>query len=158
RLPRDDASRVGGRGRPPRRRPRIAPADGGGRPAARRGPLLRRGRRRPLAATARPLERRTPMRPSLPRSPRPARPRGQGRGHLAPAYRDLLPDGLPDELESVGTVKNGPHRTVERVEVAGVAAFWKHCRLLGLRGWLRQGLRPPKAKIEFDKALALAAR
>lgn len=84
------------------------------------------------------------------------------RWHIVPAALNLLtPEFL--HLEShlrtgaARQVKNGPHRTVYRVEANGLKIFWKHCRINGLRSWLRQCLRPPKAKMEFDRALALAA-
>jgi tRNA A-37 threonylcarbamoyl transferase component Bud32 len=56
-------------------------------------------------------------------------------------------------------VKTGQHRTVYRVVLtSGVALYWKHCRLNGSRAWWRDFFRGPKAKMEFDRAIALAER
>jgi tRNA A-37 threonylcarbamoyl transferase component Bud32 len=55
-------------------------------------------------------------------------------------------------------VKTGEHRTVYRVELARETVYWKECRLYGPRAWWRDFLRGPKAKLEFDRARALAAR
>jgi len=53
-------------------------------------------------------------------------------------------------------VKNGPHRAVYRLP--GLGVYWKHCKLSTLRSWLREVVRPPKARMEFDKAVALRSR
>ena len=50
-------------------------------------------------------------------------------------------------------VKDGPHRTVYRIGLPGVTIYYKRCKLLGIRGYLRQCLRPPKAKMEYDRAM-----
>jgi tRNA A-37 threonylcarbamoyl transferase component Bud32 len=66
-----------------------------------------------------------------------------------------------DELARAGrvtTVKHGPHRTVYRVQLDGGIVYWKHCRIYSTRSFLRECVRPPKAKLEFDNALALAKR
>lgn len=55
-------------------------------------------------------------------------------------------------------VKHGPHRTVYRVMLAGCSFFLKHYRLHDARAWLRELVRPSKARMEFDRALAVAAR
>jgi Lipopolysaccharide kinase (Kdo/WaaP) family len=55
-------------------------------------------------------------------------------------------------------VKTGEHRTVYRVDLARETVYWKECRLYGPRAWWRDFLRGPKAKLEFDRARALAAR
>jgi len=85
------------------------------------------------------------------------------RWQIAPGARALLtPDSLDlDKHIGAGAsclIKTGPHRTVYQIRANGLKIFWKHCRISGLRSWLRQCLRPPKAKMEFDRALALSAR
>jgi tRNA A-37 threonylcarbamoyl transferase component Bud32 len=85
------------------------------------------------------------------------------RWHVRSSVRaQLTADALHlEEHIRAGTasvVKHGPHRTVYRVLLGGMNIYWKRCRITGLRGWLRQCLRPPKARMEFDRALALAAR
>ncbi len=55
-------------------------------------------------------------------------------------------------------VKHGPHRSVYRVALPGLDVFVKQNRVHNARAWLRQWLRPSKARIEWDKAFALAAR
>jgi tRNA A-37 threonylcarbamoyl transferase component Bud32 len=72
----------------------------------------------------------------------------------------LRPEELAlDELARAGrvsAVKHGPHRTVYRVELDSGTVYWKHCRIYSTRSFLRECLRPPKAKLEFDNALTLA--
>jgi tRNA A-37 threonylcarbamoyl transferase component Bud32 len=82
---------------------------------------------------------------------------------LTPAGADLFgPDG-PD-LErwiagrAVFVVKSNPARTVYRVELPGTTVFVKHCRITGPRAFGREVIRPPKARLEFDNALALRER
>src|SRR5258708_547609 len=83
---------------------------------------------------------------------------------MAPECRERLlgPDGLRLQkwLESgqASIVKNGPHRTVYRVALSGLQFYLKHYRLPTLRAWLRQLVRPPKARMEYERALAVAAR
>jgi tRNA A-37 threonylcarbamoyl transferase component Bud32 len=56
-------------------------------------------------------------------------------------------------------VKNAPHRTIHRVELAKKFTFFlKQYRAAGLRNRLREMLRSTKAKAEYDKAAALAKR
>jgi tRNA A-37 threonylcarbamoyl transferase component Bud32 len=55
-------------------------------------------------------------------------------------------------------VKQGPHRVVYRVELPGLCFYLKHNRVTDTRTWIRQLVRPSKARQEFDKALAVAAR
>ncbi|HEX4606970.1 MAG TPA: lipopolysaccharide kinase InaA family protein [Urbifossiella sp.] len=74
---------------------------------------------------------------------------------LGPAGPDLagwLADG------SAAVVKANPYRTIYRVELPAGAVYVKHLRPKGLRAWAREVLRPPKARLEFENALALAAR
>jgi tRNA A-37 threonylcarbamoyl transferase component Bud32 len=88
---------------------------------------------------------------------------GAIRWHLSAAGRDAL---LPAHLDLVehlqrGTaqiVKHGPHRTVYKICLGDFNIFWKHCRISDIGSYLRQCIRPPKARLEFDSALALAAR
>ncbi len=54
-------------------------------------------------------------------------------------------------------VKDGPHRTVYRVTLPGLDFHVKHYRLHGPRAWLRELVRPPKACVEYDRALCVAA-
>ncbi len=80
-----------------------------------------------------------------------------------PPFRDALGTDTPplEEWEHSGQaqiVKHGPHRTVYRVQLPTLRLYWKRCRLANFRAWLRELLRPPKARLEFDHALALAAR
>jgi hypothetical protein len=89
---------------------------------------------------------------------------GKVRWQVAAEHRDLLlgPQGLRLQ-EWLGTgrvriVKQGPHRTVYRVALDGLSLFVKHNRLYDLRSWLRQLVRPSKARTEYDNALDVAAR
>jgi tRNA A-37 threonylcarbamoyl transferase component Bud32 len=83
---------------------------------------------------------------------------------IAAEYRDLLlgPDGLRlDEWQSAGmaqVVKHGPHRSVYRVSLPGLDCHIKHYRLMNLRAWLRELVRPAKALVEYRRALAIAGR
>jgi tRNA A-37 threonylcarbamoyl transferase component Bud32 len=86
------------------------------------------------------------------------------RWQVAPEYRDRLLDanGLRlDEWLRTGkarVVKHGPHRTVYRVDLPNVSFYLKHYRLPNTRAWLRELVRPSKARMEHDRALAIAAR
>ena len=55
-------------------------------------------------------------------------------------------------------VKQGPHRIVYRVELPGLSFYLKHNRVTDTRTWIRQLVRPSKARQEFDRALAVAGR
>jgi hypothetical protein len=79
--------------------------------------------------------------------------------------RDQLlgPDGLriAEWLQSgkAQVVKTGPHRVVYRATLAdSTTVYIKHNLLPDLRSWLRQTVRPSKARMEYDRALAVAAR
>jgi hypothetical protein len=86
------------------------------------------------------------------------------RWHVAPEYRRLqfgsgglqLTDWLRTGEAQI--VKHGPHRTVYRVEMPGLRFFLKHYRLPTMRAWLRECFRPSKARVEYDRAVAVAAR
>ena len=86
------------------------------------------------------------------------------RWQVLPEWRPVLfgPNGLRlEEWLRTGlahVVKNGPHRTVYRVALPGICIYLKHHRLPDVRAWLRQLVRPAKARMEFDRALAVAAR
>jgi tRNA A-37 threonylcarbamoyl transferase component Bud32 len=84
------------------------------------------------------------------------------RWHLAPGAngltRELLDLAAHQKSGSAQIIKNGPHRTVYRVSLATGFVYWKHCRIAGLRAWLRQCIRPSKARMEYDRAMALAER
>jgi tRNA A-37 threonylcarbamoyl transferase component Bud32 len=54
-------------------------------------------------------------------------------------------------------VKHGPHRLVYRVELPGLRFHVKHNLIHDQRTWLKHLLRPSKARIEYDLALAAAA-
>lgn len=53
-------------------------------------------------------------------------------------------------------VKQNLQRTIERVELPGGAVFVKQCRANTPRSWLREVVRPAKARLEFENAVALA--
>lgn len=55
-------------------------------------------------------------------------------------------------------VKTNPQRTVYRVVLPGGTVYVKHCRITGIRSWAREVLRPAKARLEFENALALRDR
>jgi serine/threonine protein kinase len=83
--------------------------------------------------------------------------------HLTPDSSDVLgPD--PPDLDRwlrdgrAEVVKTGPHRTVYRVALPGGTVYVKHCRIMGPRAWAREVLRPAKARLEFENALALRDR
>ncbi len=79
--------------------------------------------------------------------------------HLTPAGRELFGDAGPDLTGLVGVVvKQNLQRTISRAVVNGVPVFVKRCRPNTPRSWLRELARRPKARLEFDSALALIAR
>jgi tRNA A-37 threonylcarbamoyl transferase component Bud32 len=85
------------------------------------------------------------------------------RWHVTADAREFLTPELLDLDPHVRSgvarvIKHGPHRTVYYLQLGGVNVYWKHCRISGTRSRLRQCLRPPKARMEFDRALALASR
>jgi tRNA A-37 threonylcarbamoyl transferase component Bud32 len=90
--------------------------------------------------------------------------KGGVRWWIAPDYRDLLlgPAGL--RLEEwlrngqAHIVKKGVHRQVYRVELPGLAFFLKHNRVPDWKTWVRQTVRPSKARIEYDRICAVASR
>jgi tRNA A-37 threonylcarbamoyl transferase component Bud32 len=72
------------------------------------------------------------------------------------------PDGLrlAAWLESgqARVVKQGQHRTVYHVALPGLDFHLKHYPLADTRAWLRQLVRPSKARTEHERTLAVAAR
>jgi tRNA A-37 threonylcarbamoyl transferase component Bud32 len=89
---------------------------------------------------------------------------GELRWEVATDLRDVLlgPDGLRlaewQETGQARIVKHGPHRTVYHVTLAEGQFHVKHCRLKGPRAWLRESIRPAKARGEYQRLLAVAAR
>src|SRR5262245_45407728 len=83
---------------------------------------------------------------------------------LAPDCRDRLlgPNGLrlAEWLESgqARLVKRGPHRLVYRLELPGLVAYSKKNCIPDIKTWLRQVIRPSKARMEFNCVRAVAAR
>ncbi len=81
-----------------------------------------------------------------------------------PECRDALfgPAGMRlDEWLQNGAaqvVKHGPHRTVYRVRLPDLDCHIKHYRIMNLRAWLRELVRPAKALTEYRQAHAVAAR
>ena len=84
---------------------------------------------------------------------------GNIRWWVAPALESALhgPNGL--NLDQAVVIKRGPHRVVYRVELTdGQTIYVKHNLVPDVRTWLRQMVRPSKARIEFDRAVELATR
>jgi tRNA A-37 threonylcarbamoyl transferase component Bud32 len=86
------------------------------------------------------------------------------RWHMSAPMRDQLlgRDGLPlAEWLRAGIatiVKDAPHRAVCRVRLPGLDCHIKHYQMVGLRGRMREMLRPLKARREFSIAADLKAR
>lgn len=55
-------------------------------------------------------------------------------------------------------IKQGSQRTVYRVQLPGGLIFVKRCRINGFRAWLRELVRSPKARLEFENAMTLRDR
>jgi tRNA A-37 threonylcarbamoyl transferase component Bud32 len=89
---------------------------------------------------------------------------GGVRWQVLPQYRTRLFDAhglrLGEWLAAgaAGVVKQGPHRTVYRVALEGLTFYLKHYPVWDLRGWLRQLVRPAKARTEYRRARSVAAR
>jgi tRNA A-37 threonylcarbamoyl transferase component Bud32 len=80
--------------------------------------------------------------------------------HLTPAGAAVLGSTGPDFAQWIASgravvVKSHPARTVYRVGLPAATIFVKHCRISGPRGWAREVIRPPKARLEFENALRL---
>lgn len=92
---------------------------------------------------------------------------GAVRWQVHPHWRDCLFDnqGLRfaewRERGAVDIVKEAPHRTVHRVQLppatshSQLSIYIKHYPLSDLRAYLRQAVRPAKARTEAEKALRL---
>jgi tRNA A-37 threonylcarbamoyl transferase component Bud32 len=84
--------------------------------------------------------------------------------YVAPAFQNLLfgPAGfrLAEWLAAgqATIIKQGPHRVVYRVELPDLTFYVKHNLIGDMRTWLRQLIRPSKARKEYRKALAVAER
>jgi hypothetical protein len=76
--------------------------------------------------------------------------------------RLLGPEGLRlnEWLQSgqARIVKQGHHRIVYRVELPGLIFYLKHNLLPDVRSWVRQLVRPSKARMEYSRAVAVAER
>jgi tRNA A-37 threonylcarbamoyl transferase component Bud32 len=89
---------------------------------------------------------------------------GAFRWTVASEVRDLLlgPAGLRlDEWLRSGQariIKKGPHRVVYRIELPQLTFFVKKNLVPDWTTWLRQLVRPSKARTEFERALAVAQR
>ncbi len=86
------------------------------------------------------------------------------RWQVRPEYREYLigPHGIRlDEWVRDGqarVVKHGPHRTVYQVTLPGLTFYLKHFRVADVRARLRELVRPAKARMEYERALAVAER
>ncbi|HWG45933.1 MAG TPA: lipopolysaccharide kinase InaA family protein [Gemmataceae bacterium] len=85
------------------------------------------------------------------------------RWQIQPGMEPLFgSDGLRlDEWLAAGqarVIKHGPHRTVYHVVLPELDFYLKHNRLADCRAWLRQLVRPSKARSEYEHTLAVAAR
>ncbi len=82
---------------------------------------------------------------------------------VVPECRDRLFNSRGLRLEEwlqagqAQVVKHGPHRTVYRVALPGLNFFLKHNRTVDIGSWIRQLIRPSKARMEYERALAVAA-
>jgi tRNA A-37 threonylcarbamoyl transferase component Bud32 len=85
---------------------------------------------------------------------------GRFQWHVTPAGARLFGDDGPDLdgwiRDGLATVvKQGTQRTVFKVTWPHGSAYVKRCRVDGLRAWCRELLRPAKARLEFENAVAL---
>jgi tRNA A-37 threonylcarbamoyl transferase component Bud32 len=83
--------------------------------------------------------------------------------HLHPDAADVLGNGPPPIVDWIASgvavaVKANDQRTVYRVFLPSGPVYVKRCRVHRPRAWLRELVRPPKAKLEFDHAESLTAR
>jgi tRNA A-37 threonylcarbamoyl transferase component Bud32 len=89
---------------------------------------------------------------------------GGFRWQVAAEYADEIigPMGLRlPEWQASGAarvIKHGPHRSVYRVVLPGLDFYVKHFRLMDARTWLRQTIRPSKARMEYERTTAVAER
>ncbi len=92
----------------------------------------------------------------------PGRPRTVERSAFEGGIRWCLVPGaeVPDlprwrERGLVDLVKQNLQRTIERVRLPGGSVYVKQCRVNTPRSWLRDVVRPAKARLEFENAIAL---
>ena len=78
------------------------------------------------------------------------------RWHTLPAGAELFGRAGPC-LAGAEVVKDGTQRTIYRVALPTGTVFVKRCRANTPRAWLREWLRPTKAKLEFENACRLQA-
>jgi tRNA A-37 threonylcarbamoyl transferase component Bud32 len=79
--------------------------------------------------------------------------------HLTPAAVELFGDTGPSLDGHPGVVvKQNLQRTVSRMTLPGGVAYLKRCRANTPRAWVRELLRPPKARLEFENAVTLRER
>jgi tRNA A-37 threonylcarbamoyl transferase component Bud32 len=78
------------------------------------------------------------------------------------AAKLFQPAGPPlDEWQAAGhaaVVKHAPHRTVYRVVLPGLDFHLKQYRRADARAWLRELVRPTKARLEWERTLAVVER
>ncbi len=82
--------------------------------------------------------------------------------HFRAGAAELL-GGIPDIVDWerrgwASLVKKNLQRSIWRVALPGGAIYFKLCRTNTPRAWIRDILRPPKAQLEFENALALQSR
>src|SRR5438874_9009549 len=83
---------------------------------------------------------------------------------LAPEHWPQLigPDGLrlADWLRdgSARLVKQGPHRVVYRVDLPALSFYVKRNLIPDIKTWLRQLVRPSKARMELERIVAVRER
>lgn len=83
--------------------------------------------------------------------------------HVTPAGRELFGPAGPDlagwETDArLEPVKRNRQRTISRVQLPNGSVYLKHCRANTPRAWIRELLRPAKARLEFENALTLRDR
>jgi hypothetical protein len=89
---------------------------------------------------------------------------GGFRWAMAPELQALLlgPEGLRlghwIRERHATVVKQGPHRVVYRVDLPGLTFYLKHNLVPDRFAWLRHMIRRSKARMEYENALAVAAR
>jgi tRNA A-37 threonylcarbamoyl transferase component Bud32 len=82
--------------------------------------------------------------------------------HLHPDATAIFGDGPPPVAEWIRSglaerVKANDQRTVFRVSLPNGSVYLKRCRVHRPRAWVRELFRPPKAKLEFENAVAIQA-
>lgn len=86
-------------------------------------------------------------------------PVGGVRWHLTPAGRRLFDEAGPlVETWPAVVVKQNLQRTISRITLPAATLYLKRCRANTPRAWVRELLRPPKARLEFENAVELRHR